>query len=132
LTDPESARIEELARAVREGRASEAEREELAIYADAHPQAGALVRRLEEEDAVGGEWLARTQADNRLIAAENTEWTRKERALGVGLTAAGLIGSIFFPPAGIAAVAGVLVLTVSVLRVKLKTAGQDPYSKIER
>jgi hypothetical protein len=132
LDAPEAARMAELARAVREGRASEAEREELRLYEMANPDARALARRMDDEEQLGGDWLARTQADNRLAAAESTPYTKAERAVGVALAAGGIFGSIFFPPAGIVALAGVLVLTVSVLRVKLKTAGQDPYSKIEK
>jgi hypothetical protein len=132
VDNPEAERIAELARAVREGRASEAEREEIALYGEAHPQAKELAVRIEKEEALGGDWLARAQADERLAAVENTPFTRAERALGVALVAGGVVGSFFFPPAAAAIVLGGVVLGVSVLRVKLRTVGQDPYSKIQK
>lgn len=130
--DPEHLRLNELATAVREGRASEAEREELRMYAHGSEEARALVRRVEQDAALGGSWLARSEADHRLAAVEKTPFTLAERSVGVGLVAAGVIGSFFFPPAALAILAGGLVLGISVLRVKAKTIGQDPYSNIDK
>lgn len=133
--DPELARIDELGVLVQQGKAGEPELEELALYAESNAKAAALVRVVSRHQEVGGEWLARTQADNRLAAAEKTPFTLAERSLGVALVGGGAIASFFLPFAGVGTVAilaGAVILGVSVLRVKLKTAGQDPYAKIEK
>ena len=136
LTDPidhpEAQRVAELTLAIDEGRASEAEREELTLYADAHPQARTLATRVNNEGKLGGKWLARTQADERLRSAENTPFAKHERRVGAALITGGLVTSFFFPPAVAAVAAGALLLGISVVRIKLKTLGQDPYSKIDK
>lgn len=130
--NPEEKRVAELSRAVRSGVATEAEKEELALYSDGAPEVQALVAQVEEQRAIGGNWLVRAEADRRMVAAENSPLTLAEQRVGVGLMVGGGIGGLFFPPAFFAMLVGAGVLTLSVLRVKLKTAGNDPYDDVER
>lgn len=130
--DPEAERVGELARLVREGRATEAEREELALYAEESDQVQALVKRADHESEVGSGWLARAEADRRMTEAETTPFTRTERRVGVALMVTGGLGTFLFPPAVLAAIAGGAILTWSVLRVKVKTLGKDPYKDIKQ
>ncbi|MCP4444149.1 MAG: hypothetical protein GY811_02225 [Myxococcales bacterium] len=130
--NPEEKRVAELTLAVREGVATDAEEEELALYSDENPEIQALVRRVEEEREVGGEWLARAKADRRMVASENSPLSLLEQRVGVGLMVGGGIAGFFFPPALLVMLVGAGVLSLSVLRVKLKTAGKDPYEDVER
>ena len=130
--DPERRRIAELARRVREGLADDAEREELAMYAEREPEVVALVQRSEQEAELGGAWLARSTADDRLAALERTRLTRAERGAGVALVVGGVIGGLIFPPAAFAILPGAALLLFSVLRVKAQSVGKDPYDQIER
>ena len=130
--DPETKRVQELTRRVRDGEASDAEREELALYVEDKPEVQSLVVRADQERELGAGWLARSEADKRIVAAETTPYTKFERRLGVGLIVSGGLGSFLFPPAFIAVLAGGAVLTWSVLRVKLKTLGKDPSKDIEQ
>lgn len=130
--DPEKERIAELARRLRSGEATGVEREELALYVDDEPQLQALVKRAEADQELGGSWLARAEADARLVEAEKTPLTLAERRVGVSLMVGGGIGAFFFAPAAIGLVAGAALLTWSVLRVKVKTMDKDPYEDIEQ
>ncbi len=130
--DPEEKRLAELTQAVRAGAATEAEKQELALYGDTAPEVRALVAQVEEQREVGGTWLERAEADRRMVAAENTPLTKAEQNVGVGLMVGGGIGGFFFPPALLVMLVGAGVLTLSVLRVKLKTAGNDPYDDVEQ
>ncbi len=118
--------------AVQSGVATEAEKQELVLYGEEAPEARALVAKVDEQRAVGGDWLARAEADRRLVRRENSELTKAEQRIGVGLMVGGGIGGFFFPPAILVMLVGAGVLTPPVLRVKLKTAGEDPYDDVER
>lgn len=130
--DPEEKRRTELALAVRNGVATDAEKEELALYGEDDPEIQALVKQVEDDREIGGTWLARAEADRRLVAEENSPITRAEQRVGVGLMVGGGIAGFFFPPALLVMLVGAGVLTLSVLRVKLKTAGDDPYDDVEQ
>lgn len=130
--NPEEKRLAELTSAVRAGVATEAEKEELVLYSEDDPAVGALVAKVDEEREVGGTWLTRAEADRRMVAAENAPLNLLEQRVGVGLMVGGGIAGLFFPPALLVALVGAGVLTLSVLRVKLKTIGNDPYDDVER
>ncbi len=129
--DPEEKRRTELALAVREGIATDAEKEELALYGEDDPEIQALVLQVEEQRSVGGKWLARAEADRRMVAEENSPLSRAEQQVGVGLMVAGGITGFFFPPALLVALVGAGILVGSVLRVKFKTFGKDPYDDVD-
>ena len=129
--NPEEQRLKELTEAVQQGLATEAEKEELALYAEQHPHLYALVRRVGNEREVGGQWLARAEADRRLDAKEKTPLALLERQVGVSLVIAGGALGFFFPPAFFAMLFGMSLLLWSVLRVKISTHGQDPYDDVE-
>lgn len=131
--DPEEKRVAELTSAVRGGVATEAEKEELVLYSEDDAEVLALVKQVDEQREVGGQWLARAEADRRMVAAENSPLSKLEQRVGVGLmVGGGLTGFLFFPPALLVMLVGAGVLTLSVLRVKLKTAGDDPYDDVEQ
>ena len=129
---PEEKRLAELTSAVREGVATEAEREELVLYEQENPDVQALVVQADREREIGGTWLARAEADRRMRAAENSPLTQAEQRIGVGLMVGGGILGFFFPAAFLGVVLGGSVLAVSVLRVKIATAGDDPYEDVEQ
>ncbi len=128
---PEEKRLQELTSAVREGVATEAEKEELVLYGQENPEVQALVVQADREREIGGNWLARAEADRRMRAAENSPLTQAEQRIGVGLMVGGGILGFFFPAAFLGVVLGGSVLVVSVLRVKIATAGDDPYEDVE-
>jgi hypothetical protein len=117
---------------VREGEATEAEQEELALYAEGDPAVALLSRRADEERTLGGTWLSRVAADRRIEAAERSPVVVAERGLGMALLIGGLVGVFFVPALGLAAAAGAGILGFSVLRVRLRTAMDDPYKDIEK
>jgi len=129
---PEEERLRELTSAVRSGIATEAEKEELALYGEDDERVEALVRQVDQQREVGGTWLARAEADRRMVAAENSPLAKMEQRIGVGLMVGGGIAGFFFPVAFFGLLLGAGVLTLSVLRVKLKTAGNDPYDDVEQ
>jgi hypothetical protein len=131
--DPERARVEALVLLVGRGEASEAEREELALYAEHDPAILTRVKAIHQDRATGGAWLDRIEADHRLQAVETSRRTRLERVTGLGLLAAGILGAFAHPIVGAAGIAlGLVVLTWSVLRVRIGTLGDDPYKDVKR
>ena len=130
--DPAEKRISELTARVVDGTASEAEREELSLYKEERPDVVALVKRAENDRAVGGEQLVRAEQDRRIVAIESSSLTKGERTIGVGMVIGGTVGAFFFPAAVGAAVAGAGLLLWSVLRVQIRTANKDPYKDIEQ
>jgi Flp pilus assembly protein TadB len=130
--DPERERIDELARRVREGAATEAEREELALYSEERQEVAEVVTRADADRRLGGQWLARVEADRRIEAAERTPFVIAERAVGMTLAVAGVVGALFLPVLGVATFAGLGILGLSVFRVRARTAARDPYKDIEK
>ena len=132
MGSPEDKRVAELARRVRVGEATEAEREELALYASDSAKHQSLAVRAEQDAELGRGWLSRYEGDRALVAVESTRTVKTERAIGAGLVTVGVIGAFFAPPAGLAVAAvGAGLLAWSVLRIAVKTAGKDPYDDIE-
>lgn len=135
--DPEADRIAELMTRTRAGGATEAEREELAMYLEDRPD---LARRIAEQHResqrkveLGGTWLARVDADRRLAEAESTPLVKAERGLGLGLTIAGFALTPFAPLLSvIGLVSGAGLLTWSFTRVRLATYKDDPYRDVKK
>jgi len=125
--------MHELARASAEGRASEAEREELALYVPDEPERRVLVERARAQQQLGDGWLARVEADDALAAADRHRTVRLERGLGVGLLLAGLVAAPFAPVfAVVATAAGGTAIVASLLRARWLAGQRDPYRDIER
>jgi hypothetical protein len=131
--DPEEARLAELARAAGKGSANEAEREELALYVDDDAAARERALRIADEAALGGEWLERVHADDKLHAIERSGLTRLERIAGFSLVSVGGVLTVLFPVVGVPLLLlGTAILGFSVARVRLATFRADPYNDIER
>lgn len=139
--DPEAERVAELMTRTQGGTASDAEKEELAMYLEDRPDLAARIaasvaekRREDERQAeLGGTWLARVDADRRLAEAESTPLVRAERGLGLGLTIAGFALSPFTPVLSmVGLIGGIGLLTWSFTRVRLSTYKDDPYKDIDK
>lgn len=131
--DPREARIVELIDRVQREQATDAEREELALYVEETPALEQRMAERQREVELGGAWLVRVQADRALEAAETTPAVRAERALGVGLTVAGFALSPIAPALSVAGLlGGIGLLTWSFVRVRLRTYKDDPYKDIDK
>ena len=132
MGNPEQERVAELIRQVREGRATDAEREELALYGEESAECKALIVRAQEQGELGKGWLARYEADRRIVDVENTRLARAERKVGAGLIVGGVAASFVAPPLAFVMLGvGAGLLTWSVVRVAIKNAGKDPYEDVE-
>ncbi len=115
------------------GEVSEAEREELALYVADNPALAEAIRGREEQARLGGEWLARVAADDRLAKIESSTRSNVERGVGLALFFGGALCSFAAPVTGtVALFLGVLLLAYSFLRVRLATYRDDPYKDIQR
>lgn len=131
--DPEAARIEELLAAVARGEASDADREELALYTASNPDLPARIRDSARTGELGEGWLARVEGDNRVQLTEQSTVTRVERGAGLALVLGGMGLSLLAPGVGaVGIVAGFGVLLYSFARVRLKTHRDDPYKDVNR
>lgn len=131
--DPELARIEELLAAVGRGEASDAEREELAMYTAEHPDLPARIEASSKSGELGRGWLARVERDDALRRHEHTRTTRAERGMGLAMVLAGMAAGFVSPTVGtVGIVGGFVVLLYSFLRVRMKTHRDDPYKDVER
>ncbi|MEO0324060.1 MAG: hypothetical protein AAF447_13955 [Myxococcota bacterium] len=132
MSSPEDRRVAELAQRVREDVATDAEREELALYEAESEQVQVLAVRAREESELGRGWLARYAGDRRLVALENSRVVRAERAVGVALVTGGFFATLVVPVVGVPLlIAGAAVLGWSVIRIAARTAGRDPYDEVE-
>lgn len=131
--DPEERRVEELLELVRTERIGDAEREELALYVAERPE---LRERIDTEalrGALGGAWLARVEADQRIARRETGRLVRAERVGGAALAIAGFGIGLVAPMVGFVAVTvGTATVLWSLARVRLATYRDDPYKEIER
>jgi len=131
--DPETHRIEQLLGRARTGEATEAEHEELELYAKSQPEIRALVERSQRERELGEGWLQRVEADEKLRALGASPRVRLERSLGLGLLVAGFGLNLIVPAVGgIAMGTGVLVLLYSFVRARLAEQKSDPYKDVHR
>ena len=131
--DPEAARIEELLAAVARGEASDADREELALYTASHSDLPARIQDSRRTGELGEGWLARVEGDNRVQMTEQAKLTRIERGTGLALILGGMGLGLVAPAAGgVGIVVGFGVLLYSFARVRLKTHRDDPYKDVNR
>lgn len=117
---------------MREGTASDAEIEELTLYADSRREVALSLSRAQHARELGGRWLVRASADKRIDAAHKAPLVVAERAVGSSLAVVGTIGLLFSPVFGVAALVGLGILGFSVLRVHVQGAVEDPYKEIEK
>jgi len=130
--DPERQRVADLLDRVKQGAVSEAEREELALYVAGDPRLVETIQRREEEARLGGEWLARATADDRIALVESSTRSKLERGLGLTLTLGGMLVVFGAPTVGsVACLLGLLLLAYSLIRVRLQSH-PDPYKDIRR
>lgn len=130
--DPEQQRLDELIARVASAQASDAEREELEMYAAERPEIVERLRHAATKTALGEGWLARVEADRRLRQRESSPLAQLERSTGMGMLIAGVVlGLVGSPLAPIGWIGGVGMLTWSVVRVRLRTHKDDPYRDIE-
>ncbi|WAS98595.1 hypothetical protein [Nannocystis punicea] len=128
--DPEARRVSELLDRITRGELSEAETEELELYAQGDPELRAVIAARTSQAALGGGWLARVEADHRIARAERSPRVLLERGLGGLLVALGVVAWAAAPVLGPAlAVAGLGLLVYSWIRVN---HSQDPYKDIQR
>lgn len=131
--DPELARIDELLAAVGRGDASDAEREELDMYAAEHPDLPARIEASARAGELGQGWLVRVESDERMQLHERTRTVRAERGVGLAMVLAGMALGFVSPAAGtVGILGGFVVLLYSFLRVRIKTHRDDPYKDVQR
>ncbi|MCB9748765.1 MAG: hypothetical protein H6713_02035 [Myxococcales bacterium] len=135
--DPERARIDALLDQVTRGAVSDAETEELALYAASDPALREeIVTRARQAD-LGAGWLARVEADHAIAQVESSGRARVERGLGLALMAGGFVASTLAgavsPVLGPALLLlGLTILVWSFARVRLATFASDPYKDVQR
>ena len=128
--DLEARRVGELLDHITRGELSEAEAEELELYAADDPQLRAQIDARAQQARLGGGWLVRVEADHQIARRERTPGTALARGGAAGLVALGLVVSLFAPAAGAGLVAvGAAVLLLSWLRINHRA---DPYKDIQR
>lgn len=130
VDDPEARRVSELLDRITRGELTEAEAEELELYAQADPALRATIERRAGQAALGGGWLARVEADHRIARAERSPRVLVERGVGGALVALGAVAWAAAPVVGPALlIVGLLVLAYSWIRVN---HSHDPYKDIQR
>jgi hypothetical protein len=118
--DPEARRVSELLDRITRGELGEAEAEELELYAQHDPELRAAIAARTQQATLGGGWLARVEADHRIL----------ERGLGGLLVALGWLTWVAAPALGPGmVVVGLGLLVYSWIRVNHR---QDPYKDIQR
>ena len=131
--DPEAARIDELLERAERVGVSEAESEELALYAAEHPELAARIDAAGRRRDLGHGWLERVHRDNALKRTETEGRVRLERGAGVGLGALGFLLMLVDPVLGMTALgSGVAVLLYSFIRVRARTHREDPYKDVKQ
>ncbi len=131
--DPETRRMKELVLAASRGEASPSEREELSLYAEQNPELLGRVESAARDRELGGGWLDRIEADDRLQRTESHKRTKLERGVGLALLGGGIVAGFALPIAGAtAATLGLGLLLWSFVRVRLSTLKDDPYKNVKR
>lgn len=130
--DVERDRAHDLIGRLRLGAIDDAEREELALYAEDHPDVAEAVERAEKERELGEGWLVRAEADREIEEAERTPFVTAERRVGAALAVGGAVGFLFAPPLGAVALAGLGILGFSHLRTYIRAAIKDPYKEVKK
>ncbi len=128
--DPEAQRVVTLLERMAQGQLSEAEAEELELYAQDDPSLRQAMAVQSERVELGGRWLARVAADQQISHYERTSRVRIERGGGASLVVLGFVTMGLAPVlAGCLTVLGLGILAVSWIRVNHR---RDPYKEIQR
>ena len=128
--DPEVARVAEL---LDKPALSSAESEELALYAADDPSLRQRIEQAGRHRELGHGWLERVHKDEAIQRVESGSRARIERLAGLGLVGLGYALHFVVPLLAIATVAGgTALLLYSFIRVRLKTAKDDPYKDVQR
>jgi len=128
--DPEVRRVSELLDRITRGELSEAEAEELELYAAADPELRAVIEARSRQAALGGGWLARVEADHAVARVERSSGVMLVRGVAVAMVVAGLFASGAAPVVGSSLLlVGLAVLLFSWIRVNHR---HDPYKDIQR
>ncbi len=130
--DPEAARVQALLMRQLEGNASDAETEELALYASDRPDLRNHIQEQVARGTLGEGWLERVRKDEAIAATEGSTRARVERGTGLALLLGGW-GLSYLTPIGVGfAAIGMLIVLYSLVRVRLATHQTDPYKDIVR
>ncbi|MBA3545072.1 MAG: hypothetical protein H0T76_01170 [Nannocystis sp.] len=128
--DPELRRISELLDRITRGELSEAEGEELELYAADKPELRSVIEARSRQATLGGGWLARVEADHAVARVERSAGVVLERSVGLAMVVAGLIAANVAPMVGSSLLlVGLAVLVFSWIRVNHR---HDPYKDIQR
>jgi hypothetical protein len=128
--DPEVRRVSELLDRITRGELSEAEAEELELYAAADPELRAVIEARSRQAALGGGWLARVEADHAVARVERSAGVVLMRGVAVAMVVAGLLFAGAAPVVGSSLLlVGLAVLLFSWIRVNHR---HDPYKDIQR
>lgn len=131
--DPEHERVQALLQRSLAGTATDAESEELALYATDRPDLRDHIEAQVQRGALGHGWLERVQRDQSIAEVDGSRRAQLERGVGLTLLLSGWL-LVYLSPVvgGPVAGAGLLILLYSLIRVRLATHAQDPYKDIER
>ncbi|MGB1013816.1 MAG: hypothetical protein ACPG4T_06770 [Nannocystaceae bacterium] len=133
MNDPEAQRVNELLDRAALGQASTAERTELALYTEEHPDLASEAARRAEQARLGAGWIERLDADAKIARVEQSRLTKIEQGMGIALTFGGAGLAFVSPILGSLVIFLGLALTIwSVIRVRLGTYKDDPYRKVKR
>lgn len=123
--------MQQLLARVRAGAATDAEREELALYAEDEP---ALATQLARRDnAQDDNWLQRVEADKMIRRRESGPMVRAERTVGLAMLLGGLAVGVVAPIAGsVCVIGGTSLLLWSLIRTRVQSLRDDPYKDIEQ
>lgn len=128
--DPEARRVTELLARITRGELSEAEAEELELYAADDPELRATIAARRSQAALGAGWLARVEADHPLARRASTRGEQLANRVGLGLVGASVLAWFVMPLLGAGAfILGLGVLLASWIRANHRS---DPYKDIQR
>lgn len=128
--DPERDRVEALLQRKLRGDATEAETEELAMYAADRPDLRAHIEAEAGRGPLGKDWLARVHQDNAIARVEGSKRAKIERGVGLALALGGWAATLVLPSAGLVAGLGLAIVLYSLVRVRLANHANDPYKDI--
>jgi hypothetical protein len=129
--DPARRRLDELVALVAAGRADEAERTELELYLEDHPELRAHLAPA--GPPADQHWLVRATADERVRRLERRRGVVAQRVAGGALLAGGFLLAPLLPVAApIAIVAGAGVLVWSFVALRVRELRNDPYQEIDK
>lgn len=130
--DPEHHRRDALIGRARRGEADDHEHEELALYVG-DEERDRLAAEGQRTRDLGGTWLERTRADERVLAIDESPRVKRVRNVGLALLAGGFAISFVAPIAGPAAIlAGLGLLAGNMIRTRIAASRHDPYRHVKR